>query len=168
MIRRKIMLKKIILGGLLAALVGVLVIGGINRTAARGGETSSNQHGQTTQAVEQRGGRNGAGGNQGSVEAVGEASVTEWQTVIGTVSSVDASHAEIMLSDGRSIEVGGRAWQLAAAQNFTANAGDSVTLHGFDENGVFQIGQIDNQNNGQTLSLRDTTGRPLWSGRGRS
>ena len=75
--------------------------------------------------------------------------------------------AEIRLSDGRSVEVGGRAWQLAAAQNFTADIGDSVTVHGFDENGVFEAGQIDNQSNGQTLSLRDTTGRPLWAGRGR-
>ena len=114
------------------------------------------------------GGRNGADGNQGSVEAVGEANATVWQTVIGTVSSVDASYVEIALSDGSSVEVGGRAWQLAATQDFTANAGDSVTLHGFDENGVFQVSQIDNQSNGQTLSLRDTTGRPLWAGRGRS
>jgi hypothetical protein len=158
------MLKKIILGGLLVALVGVLVVGGINRTAARSVETSSTQHDQTTQTVEQRGGRNSVGG----VEAVGEANAMEWQTVIGKVSSVDASYLEIALSDGSSVEVGGRAWQLAAAQNFIANVGDSVTLHGFDENGVFQIGQIDNQSNGQTLSLRDTTGRPLWAGRGRS
>ncbi len=75
------MLKKIILGGLLVTLVGVLVVGDINRTAARGGETRGNQHGQTTQSVAQSGGRNGAG----SVEAVGEANATEWQTVIGTV-----------------------------------------------------------------------------------
>ena len=161
------MLKKIILGGLLVALVGVLVVGGINRTAARGGETSSTQPGHTTQDIAERGGRNGAGGNQGSVEAAGEANATVWQTVIGTVSSVDASHLEITLSDGGRVEVGGRAWQLAAAQNFTANAGDSVTLHGFDENGVFQVSQIDNQSNGQTLSLRDTTGWPLWAGRSR-
>jgi hypothetical protein len=159
------MLKKIILGGLLIVFSGILIVGAVNRTAARSGETSRTQHDQTTQVVEQRGGRNGAGGN---VEAVGEAGVTEWQTVSGTVSSVDASRAEIKLSDGRSVEVGGRAWQLAAAQNFTANVGDSVTVHGFDENGVFQAGQIDNQSNGQTLSLRDTTGRPLWAGRDRS
>ena len=62
------MLKKITIGGLLVALVVVLVAGAINRTTARGGETSSTQHGQTTQAVEQRGGRNGAGGNQGSTD----------------------------------------------------------------------------------------------------
>jgi hypothetical protein len=163
------MLKKIILGGLLIALIGVLVVGGINRTAARSTDTGSTQHGQTTHdVVAQRGGRNSTGGNQGSAEAVGEASVTEWQTVSGSVSSVDASHLEIVLNDGSSVEVGGRAWQLAAAQNFTANAGDIVTLHGFDENGVFQVSQIDNQSNGQTVRLRDTTGRPMWAGRGRS
>jgi hypothetical protein len=158
------MLKKIMLGGLLVALVGVLVAGGINRAAARGGETNSIQHGQTTQSVAQRGGRNGLGGNQNSSEA----NATEWQAVLGTVSSVDASHLEIALSDGSSIEIGGRAWQLAVAQNFNANVGASVTLHGFNEDGVFQASQIDNQSNGQTLSLRDTTGRPLWAGRGRS
>ena len=162
------MLKKIILGGLLIVFSGILIVGAVNRTAARSGETNSAQHEQTTQDVGQRGGRNSAGSNQGRAEAVGEANVTEWQTVIGTVSSVDASYVEIALSDGSSVEVGGRAWQLAATQDFTANAGDSVTLHGFDENGVFQVSQIDNQSNGQTLSLRDTTGRPLWAGRGRS
>lgn len=161
------MLKKIILGGLLVALIGVLVVGAINRTAARSGETGSNQHGQTTQdVVAERGGRNDAGGNQDRSETVGEANATEWQTVSGIVASVDASHLEITLNDGSGVEVGGRAWQLAAAQNFTANTGDSVTLHGFDETGVFQVGQIDNQSNGQTLSLRDTTGRPMWAGRG--
>jgi hypothetical protein len=63
------MLKKIILSGLLIVLSGILIVGAVNRTAARGSETSSTQHGQTAQAVEQRGGRNSAGG----VEAVGEA-----------------------------------------------------------------------------------------------
>ncbi len=57
------MLKKIIWGGLLVTLVGILVVGAINRTAASGGETSSNQHGQTTQDVAERGGCNSAGGN---------------------------------------------------------------------------------------------------------
>lgn len=163
------MLKKIIWGGLLVALVGVLVLGGINRTVARSTETSSNQHGQAAQdVVADRSGRNGTGGNQGRAEAVGEANVTEWQTVVGTVSSVDASRLEVTLNDGSSVEVGGRAWQLATEQSFTANAGDSVTLHGFAENGVFQVSQIDNHSNGQIVSLRDTSGRPLWAGRGRS
>lgn len=155
------MLKKIIWGGLLIALVGVLVAGALNRTAARSTETSGNQHDQT-QAVAARGGR-----TDSSVATTGEAAAVELQTVSGVVSSVDASRLEVTLSDGRLIEVGGRAWQLAAAQSFTVNAGDSVTLHGFDENEVFQVSQIDNPQTGQTLSLRDATGRPMWAGRGR-
>ncbi len=155
------MLKKIILSGLLIVLVGVLVAGAINRTAARSTETSGNQHGQT-QAVTARGGRNG-----NTVATTGEATVVELQTVSGIVSSVDASRLEVTLSDDRLIEVGGRAWQLAAAQNFTVNAGDRVTLRGFDENEVFQVSQIDNPQTGQTVSLRDVSGRPMWAGRGR-
>ncbi len=154
------MLKKIILGGLFLALVGVLVAGALNRTAARSAETSGNQHGQTP-AVAARGGRNG-----NTVATTREAAVAESQTVSGVVSSVDASRLEVTLSDGRLIEVGGRAWQLATAQSFTVNIGDSVTLHGFDENEVFQVSQIDNPQTGQTLSLRDATGRPMWAGRG--
>ncbi len=155
------MLKKIIWGGLLIALVGVLVAGALNRTAARSTETSGSQHDQT-QAVTARGGR-----TDSNVATTGEATVVELQTVSGVVSRVDASRLEVTLSDGRLIEVGGRAWQLAVAQSFTVNAGDSVTLHGFDENEVFQVSQIDNLQTGQTLSLRDATGRPLWAGRGR-
>lgn len=151
------MLKKIIWGGLLIALVGVLVAGALNRTAARSTESNGSQHDQA-QAVAARGRRND--------NAV--AAVVELQTLSGVVSSVDASRLEVTLSDGRLIEVGGRAWQLAAAQSFTVKVGDSVTLHGFDENEVFQVSQIDNHNTGQIVSLRDANGRPKWAGRGRS
>ena len=48
-----------------------------------------------------------------------------------------------------------------------AQAGDSVSLTGFYEDGDFEVGQIDDQTTGQTVSLRDESGRPLWAGRGR-
>ena len=150
------MLKKIIWGGLLIALVGVLVAGALNRTAARSTESNGSQHDQA-QAVAARGGRND--------NAV--AAVVELQTLSGVVSSVDVSRLEVALTDGRLIEVGGRAWQLAAAQSFIVKVGDSVTVQGFDENETFQVSQIDNPQTGQTLSLRDATGRPMWAGRGR-
>ena len=75
---------------------------------------------------------------------------------------------EVTLNDGRLLEVGGRAWQLAVSQSFTAAAGDPVTVRGFDENGEFQAMQLDNLSNSQQIVLRDTSGRPLWAGRGRS
>ena len=161
------MWKKIVLSGLFVAFATVLIAGALNRTASRSAQVSGAQLGQTMQDGAERGERNGADSIRSNAGATGQVNVTEWQTATGTVSNTDASRLEITLNDGSLIEVGGRAWQLAAAQNFAANPGDSLTLRGFDENGVFQVGQIDTQNTGQILRLRDATGRPLWAGRGR-
>jgi hypothetical protein len=40
-------------------------------------------------------------------------------------------------------------------------------LVGFYEGDDFEVGQIDNATNGQTVLVRDENGRPLWAGRGR-
>lgn len=55
----------------------------------------------------------------------------------------------------------------ASQQGVTFNAGESVTILGFDApNGQFQAGEITNDATGQTLYLRDPNGRPLWAGQG--
>lgn len=55
----------------------------------------------------------------------------------------------------------------ASQQGATFNAGESVTILGFDApNGQFQAGEITNDATGQTLYLRDPNGRPLWAGQG--
>jgi hypothetical protein len=54
--------------------------------------------------------------------------------------------------------------RYVSAQGVTFNAGDHLTVNGFEENGQFQAGTVVNDTTGQTLNLRDTTGRPLWAG----
>jgi hypothetical protein len=43
----------------------------------------------------------------------------------------------------------------------------AVEVSGFYEGDAFEGAEIKNLNTGETVTLRDTTGRPLWAGRGR-
>jgi hypothetical protein len=56
-----------------------------------------------------------------------------------------------------------RFWQ---SQGVTFSVGDEVTVTGFLENDQFQAISVANDTTGQLLTLRDTTGRPLWAGGG--
>ncbi len=99
-------------------------------------------------------------------DGVPDAVVDEWVTLQGTVTAVDASLLEVTTSDGKMILVENRAWWFAQEQGLTLAAGDSVSLTGFYDDGVFEAGSITSLATSQTVSLRDADGRPLWSGRG--
>jgi hypothetical protein len=99
--------------------------------------------------------------------ATGQAVVEEWLTLPGTVVSVDDDALVVQTADGQEIVVQNRAWWFAQDQGFSAKAGDEVTCVGFYDGEVFEVGQIDNVTSGQTVFLRETSGRPLWAGRGR-
>jgi hypothetical protein len=103
----------------------------------------------------------------GDGTGTGQAQVDEWLTLQGTVTSVDADTLAVQTDGGEQVTVDNRAWWFAQDQGFTAQAGDRVTLTGFYEDGDFEVGQIDDLTTGQTVSLRDNSGRPLWAGRGR-
>ena len=99
-------------------------------------------------------------------DGVPDAVVDEWVTLQGTVTAVDASLLEVTTSDGKVILVENRAWWFTQEQGLTLAAGDSVSLTGFYDDGVFEAGSITSLATSQTVSLRDADGRPLWSGRG--
>lgn len=247
------MTKKIILGVLLAGLIGLLVWGGVNRTLARteetprGGQSESlyggNGHGLSEQSNEtdaglygqgngaatgqgraqdvsplnaagrgqggqgkgagtgqgsdqaasplnasgqgqggQGGGAGsagqgqggqgiggGAGGQSGLAESGGDpqAEVAEWVTLQGTVQSVSVDEVVIAASTGETILLDGRAWSFAQQAGFSMQAGEQVTLTGFYEEGDFEIGMVEDLTNGQSIQLREQSGRPAWAGNGR-
>jgi len=99
-------------------------------------------------------------------DGVPDAVVDEWVTLQGTVTAVDASLLEVTTSDGKVILVENRAWWFTQEQGLTLAAGDSVSLTGFYDDGVFEAGSITSLATSQTVSLRDADGRPLWAGRG--
>ena len=123
----------------------------------------------------------GGYGGQGRAEApsdgtgTGQAEVDEWLTIQGAVVSVDGNTLIVQSAGGEETVVENRAWWFAQEQGFSAEVGDQVSLLGFYEDGDpmassgsrFEAGQISNETTGQTVEIRETSGRPLWAGRGR-
>ena len=56
--------------------------------------------------------------------------------------------------------------QASYREGFALKVGDKVSVTGFHEDGEFKAGTVENLTTGQTLVLRDETGRPGWAGRG--
>lgn len=116
--------------------------------------------------------RSGYGG-QGRTEApsagisTGQAEVDEWLALQGTAVSVDSNTLIVQTDDGQEIVAENRAWWFAQEQGFSVQLGDQVTLTGFYEGDDFETGQFTNVTTGQTVSIREEGGRPLWAGRGR-
>ena len=162
------MFKKIIVGTLILGLVGILVIGAINRTNVKTGNTEARGQGRgrsneaityTTNGGQAQGGGQGRGNTS-------QAQVVEGLTLQGTVVSVDNTTLLVQTSSGEQVTVENRPWQYALGANFSAQVSDQVTLTGYSQSGVFEVSQINNLTNGKSVALRDATGRPGWSGRG--
>ncbi len=112
---------------------------------------------------------NGAGGQGQTTNpnpGTPQANVTEWVTMKGTVNSFDGVGVSLTTDDGAPLWVQFGQSRYVSAQGVTFTAGDHLTVNGFYENGQYQAGTVTNDTTGQTLNLRDTTGRPLWTGGG--
>ena len=186
------MLKKVIGGTLLTGLIGVLVFGAINRTLDKTGKVAEAQgqgygRGRSTEALYDTGGLSqdgagpnsaqrdqasrpewaGAGRNRTDQTGNSQAQIAAWLQLLGSVVSVDADALVIQTADGEQIAVENRPWSFAQEQGFSAKLNDELTLTGFYEGEEFEVGRIEDATNGQTVVLRDESGRPMWAGRGR-
>jgi hypothetical protein len=111
----------------------------------------------------------------GEGTGIGLSEVDEWVTLDGVVASVDSVELVVQTTDGQEILVDGRPWLFTQEQGFSVQVGDHVTLIGFYEDGdpltssghSFEVGQIQNASTGQTVVIREDSGRPLWAGGGR-
>lgn len=146
------MLKKIVLGALLLAVIAILAVGAIIRTNDKV-VGASNGRGQ------------GRGANNPAI--AGQFTPIEWITVEGTVISVDDIAMTVKTPSGEQVLVEGRPWSYALEQKFVATVGDQIKVKGFSESGYLTAAQLQNLTNGKTVQLRDANGRPGWSGRGR-
>jgi hypothetical protein len=96
----------------------------------------------------------------------GIADVDEWITVSGTVESVSSYEVIVNLSDGSVVTIDGRELSYLTELGFVAESGDSLTIVGFYEDGIFEVGRVDNTTSGQTTIIREDDGTPLWAGSG--
>jgi hypothetical protein len=133
--------------------------------------TLRDQVGRPAWAGGGRGAQGGYGG-EGNVDAPGEgtstgqAEVDEWLTIKGTVVGVDSYTLLVQTEAGKEITLDGRTWSFAQESGISAQIGDEVILAGFYEGEDLEVGRIDNVTTGQTVSIREEGGRPLWAGRG--
>lgn len=174
------MTKKIVWGLVVVGLVGILVAGAVVRTAARAGDGTEAQGfgagrrigdgssaGAGTLSAQEGTGEQTRGLGTGDGTGTGEAVVEEWLTFQGSVSSIDSDVMVVRLDSGEQVVVENRPWWFAQEQGFAAQPGDQLTLRAFYEGDSIEVGQMTNVRTGQTVPLREESGRPLWAGRGR-
>jgi hypothetical protein len=167
------MLKKIVVGALMAVFIGALVFGAVNRTLARTENTAQAQgRGAGGDGyAEASGGRggNGQGGRSNSQDVTNAAVNADLETYQGIIaeSLEDGGELVVETTGGELLTVGTGPSYLAA-QGFALQVGDRIELQGFWEDGEFKAVQITRSSDGQTIRLRDEYGRPAWAGGGRN
>jgi hypothetical protein len=186
------MLKKVIGSVLLIGLIGVLAFGATNRTQDKTTQTQGRGSGEG-RYLEQANARDGQGyganrasgetngrGTQGQRQGGAEAGAAQrqypnyetppetWETHTGDVVQAPGDGEELLIETGAGQElmVGTGPLDLAA-QGFTLQAGEQVQVQGYWEAGEFKAAQLTRLADGQTLTLRDAYGRPVWAGGGR-
>ena len=100
-----------------------------------------------------------SGAGQGRNETVRN---VEWETLTGTVIGID--HEVAIQTAGGEVLIG--MGQSAYWADFEVNVGDEITVLGFHEDGEFKARSVENLDTGETVALRDETGRPMWAGQG--
>jgi len=90
-----------------------------------------------------------------------------WFSFDASVILVDDEALTLQFSDGEQVAIEGRAWRYALESGFTTSIGHQIIATGFLEDGEFKVGTLENSTSGQTIVLREASGRPLWSGWGR-
>ena len=88
-----------------------------------------------------------------------------WEEIRGIVVAYD--HEMTVQTAQGEVLVGMGQISYIEAFEFQASPGDEVIVLGYQEDGEFKAGEVRNLTNGQTIVLRDASGRPVWSGQGR-
>ena len=182
------MFKKVLLGMLAVVVIGAVVVGVADALTGKpvAAQSLAPQGAVQTQAVAGNGQGNGGQGqgqaqtgtqtqgqgrgNDGQGQATNpnpgtpQANITQTVTIAGVVQSFDGVGISVTTDDGAPLWVQLGQSRYVSAQGAVYNAGDHVTVTGFYENGQFQASSVVNDTTGQTLTLRDASGRPLWAG----
>lgn len=154
----------------------------INATAEQQGNRSQNlgqgqgsEQGQGSSGQNGNGYQGGNGGGQGSqgAGASGSAEVEHpsdtWETLIGTVAGLEGDELKIETTETSLTVHLGPEWHWES-EGIALEMGDEVNVSGFHESDTFEVASIENLSTGESVTLRDETGHPLWAcgGRGRS
>lgn len=128
--------------------------------------------GQDTPGQNGNGYQGGNGGGQGSQSAgaSGSAEVEHpsdtWETLTGTVAGLEGDELTIETTETNLIVHLGPEWHWES-EGIALEMGDEVNVSGFYESDTFEVGSIENLSTGESVTLRDEAGHPLWAGGGR-
>jgi hypothetical protein len=114
---------------------------------------------------------NGQGnGGQGQGMAAGgttQANIAGATTIHGTVVSFDQMGLSLTLDDGSAFYVQLGNSRYSQSIGFAPAVGEGVTVYGFNgDQGAYSAITVTLDSNAQVYSFRDTTGHPLWAGKG--
>jgi hypothetical protein len=109
---------------------------------------------------------NGTGRGSGSGVSSAAYPATEWLTLGGEVIARVDDELTVQTADGEMVLHLGPEWYWDA-EGIPLNAGDQVQVTGFYDADEFEVARVENTTSGESVTLRDDSGRPLWAGRGR-
>ncbi len=87
----------------------------------------------------------------------------EWTEIEGTVAHYEDNTLIINTNDGTSLEIGLGPLGYWLAHGITFHAGDAVRIKGFYTDG-FEPAEIVNLTTGESITLRNADGSPVWRG----
>jgi hypothetical protein len=131
------------------------------------------------QAEGQSGYGRGRGHGQGSGSAQGsdseerqyrnnEALAQDWSVVEGIVLQTPEAGRDLVVETDNSEQVKvGTGPGYMAAQGFALQVGERVRIQGYWENDELKAAQVTRIQDGQSITLRDESGRPAWAGSGK-
>ena len=103
-------------------------------------------------------------GNSQSSRVEPRTEVADWQMIEGIV--VETEELVIETADGQTVQVGLGQSQYRESQGFVLQVGNRVKVSGYLEDGEFKAGQVENLDTGESIVLREPSGRPMWAGQG--
>jgi hypothetical protein len=93
------------------------------------------------------------------------AAETDRQTIEGVV--METTELAIETPSGEIVQVGLGPSHYRDAQGFALAVGVKVQVSGYWEDGEFKASHVTNLDTGDSITLRDASGRPMWAGQGR-
>lgn len=149
--------------------------GGQGNGAQSAGQNQSDRQNQGRAASDQGGQGFAGGGRAGqgrpaASESYGEGLADHPSeariTLTGSVVTLEGDTLTIQTGEGSIAVHLGPEWYWET-DGIEIAQGDELAVTGFYEGDKFEVAQVENLATGDTATLRDETGRPLWSGRGR-
>ena len=138
-----------------------------NNSGAGGGQGQGQGAGQQGTNGSGNGGQGQGWRRQDNQQVVAQ-EAPERVTLEGVVLQAPAAGVDLILETAEGENLIGTGPGYLGDQGFVLIVGDSISVSGSWENEEFKAMEITNLNNGETITLRDEWGRPMWSGAGRN